>query len=103
MTTENQASVEQGASAATPTETWLLSQWRELFGTDDIDVTSDFFKLGGNSLTALQLLSRADDTFGPEVLLPDTLFDCGQLSQLAKAIDAEMAARKSDSSEQGKA
>jgi len=72
----------------TATEKQLASMWFEIFGISDITLDSDFFDLGGNSLTAIKLLTRIEDTFGEGVLSPDTLFSTGQLGSLAAAIDA---------------
>lgn len=68
-------------------EQWVLNTWKEIFNTSDISLSSDFFELGGNSLTALKLLSRVEEVYGPESLLPDTLFETPSLKGIATAID----------------
>jgi|SRR6476661_8390877 len=81
---ENYASLDR----QTPTEKRLANMWCEIFGISDVKLDSDFFNLGGNSLTAIKWLTCVEDAFGEEVLSPDTLFSAGQLGQLAAAIDA---------------
>ena len=60
----------------------------------EISGDSDFFELGGNSLTAIKLISRVERVFGPETLLPEALFTDGRLRSLAEAIVAECIKRK---------
>jgi acyl carrier protein len=67
----------------------LISIWQEIFETTEITPDSDFFELGGNSLTAIKLLSQVEKTFGPETLLPEVLFSDARIKSLAAAIDLE--------------
>jgi len=39
-------------------ERWLLEIWKEIFKTDNILVNSNFFDLGGNSITLIELSSK---------------------------------------------
>ena len=72
----------------TPTEHTIAKLWEELIGhTDPITSDTDFFEIGGNSLIAIQLLSRIDDLFGQDVLPPDILFSMSRLNQIASVID----------------
>jgi acyl carrier protein len=71
------------------TEDKLKEIWQEIFGVVEIKSDSDFFELGGNSLTAIKLISQVEREFGPETLLPEVLFMDGRLKTLADAIDAE--------------
>ncbi len=64
----------------------LISIWQEMFDTQDISPSSDFFELGGNSLTAIKFLDQVEKTYGTEALQPDTLFSNSQLSYLATVI-----------------
>jgi acyl carrier protein len=72
---------------STKTEITLIKLWQEMFGIDEITTETDFFDIGGNSLNAIKFLSRVDNIFGPESLLPDTLFEDGRIKALAAAID----------------
>lgn len=81
----------QQTTSMTPTEEEIAGMWRDLFGGADAGPGSDFFELGGNSLTAIKFLARVEERFGQDVLLPETLYDDGRLSSLAKAIDGATA------------
>jgi FkbM family methyltransferase len=69
----------------------LAGIWRDIFGISEITVESDFFELGGNSLTAVRLIARVEEAFGQDVLAPDVLFETGKLGALAAAIDSALA------------
>ncbi|KYF72785.1 hypothetical protein BE15_02750 [Sorangium cellulosum] len=75
-------------------ESRLAGIWRELFGGNVLRPDADFFELGGNSLTAVRLLSRIEDSFGADVLAPDDIFTASRLDDMAAAIDATLAARQ---------
>lgn len=47
----------------------LLLIWREVLRVDAISVHDDFFRLGGHSLTAMQVIARVRDTLGVELPL----------------------------------
>lgn len=85
----NQSTVDMGLHPQTTTQQKLIAIWQEFFNVPHIDADSDFFDLGGNSLTAIKLLSRVDTIFGKDTLQPDILFADGRLGQIAKAIDSE--------------
>lgn len=42
-------------------ETTLATVWKEVFGTDDIVITSNFFELGGDSIKAVQIVSQLQE------------------------------------------
>jgi acyl carrier protein len=50
-------------------EQTLLGLWQELLGIEDIGIRDDFFELGGQSLLATQLISRARASFGVDLPL----------------------------------
>ena len=66
--------------------------WRGLFQVTEVTDDDDFFKLGGNSLTAIKFLARVEERFGEDALLPETLYEDARLGSLAKAIEAATAA-----------
>lgn len=82
------------ACGKTPTESLLIALCRDLFNTSDIEVNSDFFDLGGNSLSAIVLISRVESVLGKNVLPPDILFENGQLKRLAAQIDTQLEERQ---------
>ena len=65
----------------------LIEIWENLFGRKDISPDSDFFELGGNSITAIKFIAEVEQQFGNEVLLPDVLFANSQLAHLAQSIE----------------
>ncbi|MFD9792209.1 phosphopantetheine-binding protein [Streptomyces sp. NPDC059070] len=80
-----------GTPPMTATEEAIAEIWRGLFGITEVGVGDDFFELGGNSLTAIKFLSRVEERFAVDVLLPETLYEDARLSSLAKAVDEAMA------------
>ena len=70
----------------TRTEERLASVWRDILRVEKIGRTDDFFEMGGHSLTALQVASRARDAFGVELPLIN-LFEARTLAALAEQID----------------
>ncbi|MEE4023015.1 AMP-binding protein [Gordonia sp. PKS22-38] len=72
---------------ASRTERLLVPMCEDLLSLDDIGVTDDFLALGGDSLTAVELVRRIDDTFGVR-LSPSAVFTGGDLRSLAEQIDA---------------
>jgi hypothetical protein len=52
---------------ANPTEAKVLELWRELLDAPEIGVEHQFFEAGGNSLTAMRLLTRLQQEFTVEL------------------------------------
>jgi acyl carrier protein len=65
-----------------PVEARLGALWTEALGVVDIAATDDFFDLGGNSLSAVELMSRIQDTFHVELSIT-ALFDYPTLQAFA--------------------
>lgn len=74
-----------------PTEESIAEIWRSLFQITEVTGDDDFFELGGNSLTAIKFLSRVEERFGEDALLPETLYEDARLGSLAKAVEAATA------------
>jgi amino acid adenylation domain-containing protein len=55
------------AAPATDAERTLAGIWAALLGREQVGAEDDFFALGGNSLLALQAVSRIRDAFGIEL------------------------------------
>nr|WP_269750233.1 thioester reductase domain-containing protein [Herbidospora yilanensis] len=51
----------------------LLAMWRSLFGIPDLTAEDDFFRLGGDSLSATRMLSLVNREFGVTLLVKDLL------------------------------
>ncbi|MFB9905610.1 type I polyketide synthase [Allokutzneria oryzae] len=72
---------------ATELQKTLLQLWEETLGVPDLELDSDFFTLGGNSLQATQLLTRLRQHL--DVDLPAaTLFDHPTVRALADEVGA---------------
>jgi acyl carrier protein len=74
------------AGSAQTTVDRLRGIWTALLGHDGIGAEADFFDLGGNSLTAAELMSRVRAEFGVKLGL-DSLFDAPTLAGLGDLID----------------
>jgi len=75
------------ALLTSPTEALLAALWSDLLKCGSIGTSSNFFDLGGNSLLAMQLISRIRESF--EVELPvRAIFEHAELNCLATAIEA---------------
>ncbi|MGC4987353.1 phosphopantetheine-binding protein [Streptomyces sp. DT193] len=66
-------------------ESWVIDFCREL-GLPAEDATSNFFAMGGTSLTAMRLIASAEERYGEDVLPPEDLFERSQLGQIAAVI-----------------
>jgi amino acid adenylation domain-containing protein len=65
----------------------LAGIWEEVLGLERVGEADDFFKLGGHSLMATQVMSRIRAVFEVEVPLR-VLFDAPRLGELAGAVEA---------------
>ena len=63
----------------------LLSIWRELLGAVQIDVTDNFFEIGGHSLLAVRVVLRIQDLMGVELPLR-SLYEAPTILALAERI-----------------
>jgi amino acid adenylation domain-containing protein len=80
---ESNGSVAEVQSA---TEATIASMWQELLGVQRVCRTDSFFRVGGHSLAALQLVSRLREEF--KVDLPvRASFEAPTLEELARRID----------------
>jgi acyl carrier protein len=64
----------------------IISMWEEFFGAGNVSADSDFFGLGGNSLTAVKFLARVEQKYGMDALLPETLFETPVLRDVVASI-----------------
>ncbi|MEF7613139.1 amino acid adenylation domain-containing protein [Aquincola sp. MAHUQ-54] len=79
-------------AAATGTEHRVAEAWQQTLQVEAVGMDDDFFALGGQSLAALQLLTRLQQAFALPLTLGDLL---GALTPAAQAalIDGRLAAR----------
>ncbi|MDR7132711.1 hypothetical protein J2X69_005085, partial [Algoriphagus sp. 4150] len=59
--------------ARTETESVLCGIWQEVLGVGRVGVTDDFFRIGGNSILAIQLSHRMGNALGCEIKVADVL------------------------------
>jgi thioesterase domain-containing protein/acyl carrier protein len=69
---------------STSLEVYLLNTWKEFLGCD-VDLQSDFFVMGGDSLSAIQILAKIEKDLGVSLSL-QTLYSSPKIVQLAPII-----------------
>jgi phthiocerol/phenolphthiocerol synthesis type-I polyketide synthase E len=70
----------------TPVGERLRTLWGQTLGVEDIESDDDFFDLGGDSLSAIDLMAGIRDTFGVELTI-GTLFERSTLAELIALIE----------------
>ncbi|RLK57994.1 non-ribosomal peptide synthetase [Actinokineospora cianjurensis] len=68
-----------------PTEEALCLLWSDVLHVDRVGADDDFFRLGGDSITSIRLVSRIRSSFTVD-LSPHDLFDRPRLAELAAVI-----------------
>jgi acyl carrier protein len=66
----------------------VVAIWRELLKLDRVGIHDNFFDLGGQSLLAIQVISRIRNSFKAEVTL-QRFFDAPTIATLSEALDGE--------------
>ncbi len=77
---------------STPTEEGLAQIWSSVLGIDRIGIHDNYFDLGGASIQALEIISKAVATGMPLAL--EMLFEHQTIAELAAAIDAKQITAK---------
>ncbi|AOX00476.1 hypothetical protein BJP34_14340 [Moorena producens PAL-8-15-08-1] len=67
------------------TERQIAQIWQDLLGVSQVGIYDNFFKLGGNSLLATQVISRLRQAFGIDIPLT-TLFESSTIAQLVEVL-----------------
>uniref|UniRef100_UPI003564551B non-ribosomal peptide synthetase n=1 Tax=Amycolatopsis kentuckyensis TaxID=218823 RepID=UPI003564551B len=80
------AEPEEGIEPRTDTERAVAGVLAEVLGVERLGVDKDFFALGGDSILAVQALSRLRREFGA-ALSARTLFDAPTVAQLANTLE----------------
>lgn len=78
-------------------EAHLAQVWRELLGLEGVGIHDNFFELGGDSLLAIRLLSKIDETFGVELSLR-AIFAAPTVAELGVAIVQRQAEQADETS-----
>jgi thioesterase domain-containing protein len=89
--------VDRGKHAGQPSgeiEEGLAVIWRSMLGVPSIEVTDNFFEMGGHSLLAARMLTQVERAFGRRIQLA-TLFAAPTIHDLAKVL-AQTQAREFD-------
>jgi glutamate-1-semialdehyde-2,1-aminomutase len=77
-----------GRAPESATEKALAALWSRLLDVTHVDAESDFFALGGHSLSAGQLVARIRESLGTELPIR-AIFEAPVLSQMARRIDQQ--------------
>jgi acyl carrier protein len=75
-------------AANTETEQRMARLWTDVLRVRDVGVDDDFFECGGNSVTAVQLLSRIRNEFGVELSLMALFESSPTISHLSRTIES---------------
>ncbi|HYO56875.1 amino acid adenylation domain-containing protein, partial [Archangium sp.] len=86
---ENRARVESYVAPRNPNEELLAGIWAELLSVKKVGAHDNFFDLGGNSLLAMQVLSRLRDTLHVELPVR-SLFREPTVAGLARSIESAL-------------
>jgi nonribosomal peptide synthetase DhbF len=70
-----------------PTERWLAERWTTLIpGTHALSAEDDFFSIGGQSLTAVELFTQIEQQLGLDLPV-SAIFEAPTIQSLARVID----------------
>lgn len=65
----------------------IAAVWKEVLGVDRVGVTDDFFRLGGDSITSIQLVSKISQFLKSRVNVKD-IFECRTVRNLCHTLKA---------------
>ena len=84
-----------GTQPQTATQRALAAIWQDVFAIEGLGIHSNFFELGGNSLVAMQILSRVWQRWGHQLELHE-LFEHATIAGLGEWLDEQIGAQASD-------
>ncbi len=61
--------------------------WNDIFKINEINPEDDFFRLGGNSLTAAKFISKVEEVFGAESLSPEALYESPRFKDIVASVN----------------
>ncbi len=79
--------LENYVAPETETQTQIVAIWSEVLDQQTVGILDNFFDIGGNSLTATQVIARIRETLEKDVPLR-TIFESPTPALLAEAVDA---------------
>lgn len=82
---------EDGAPAPTATEERIAGIWRSVLDLPDVGRDTDFFDLGGTSLSLLRMFALTNDAFGTDLDIT-VLIDGATVAALARHVDTALSA-----------
>ncbi len=85
------------ATSMTPYESEVASLWKRVLKKEDFGVDDNFFMVGGDSLTAVDLANEFFSCFNVEVSLPD-LFKSPTICGMAETVERAFASEEQDDS-----
>ncbi|CAL9609264.1 Chondramide synthase cmdD [Streptomyces sp. enrichment culture] len=88
MTATDHADTSTATADATATVDLLVAVYRETLGTAGLDRDSDFYEVGGDSLTAFQITGRIQEALGVEVPV-SLVFAYPTPADLASVVDSD--------------
>jgi acyl carrier protein len=77
---------EEYVAPESPTEQIIAEIWRDILDAEQVGIYSDFFALGGHSLSATQVIGRVNSRFGVDLAVRQ-LFDDPTVDGLALAVE----------------
>ncbi|RPJ09173.1 MAG: hypothetical protein EHM28_02270, partial [Spirochaetaceae bacterium] len=77
----------ESVPASTPNEKLIMGIWEEIFNMRGLSVHDDFFKLGGDSLKAVLVLSKLQEIFQIELPMHILFEDALTVHELAKTVE----------------
>ena len=81
----------------TKTENIIKSIWYDVLQEEGINLSSDFFDIGGNSLNGIQVINSISKQFGAEIEFED-IFDFPTLKELSAYVDS-LASHENDTNQ----
>lgn len=82
--------------ARTDSENRLTAIWQEVLGVETISIEDDFFRLGGESLKAIQVVARISRNLGVTVTLK-TFFTLQTIRRISEFVDSQESTLAADS------
>lgn len=71
----------------------LIRIWKEVLGVNELGATENFFEAGGNSLLAMQVVTRIRKELGVELQVAD-VFERGTVREISEVVSARQSASK---------